>query len=184
MDEKRVIASLRDEIGLAIEASMAVEPAPELRALVRARVEQERAKGRRWLPWPLVAVSALAIVIAVVIVAPWQRGTTATAPTSDIAAVHRATVVPLAGVTQPVAPRSETPIATSRPQYALGSTTRTNDAVLLSAYVDAIRERRIDPSAVSVIGSPSQPLTVSAIGIEPIAIEPLPKLAAIIGERQ
>ena len=179
MDENRANGSLRDEIGLAIEASMAVEPAPELRAQVRARVDRERAQAGHWFRWQLASVGALVTVIAVVTFAPWQREATDSVPASEIAVVQMAPVVPFAAGVRPTPAPVERRAVRQRTMSAAVS----NDAVLLRAYLDQVRQRRIDPSALSAV-PPTEPLTLSAIGIEQIAIDPLPKLAAITGERQ
>src|ERR1700732_3934502 len=59
MDEDRTIEALRDELGLEIERVLAIDPAPEVKSRVRARIAHDRASDARGQQWGLVAGGAL-----------------------------------------------------------------------------------------------------------------------------
>ena len=179
MDENRLNGSFRDELGLAIEAAMGVEPAPELKVLVRARIDRERVTTRRWNPWQLATVGAAVAAIVAIAAVAWRGDPNQIRPPSVIAALDRSALAPYAAVAQAVAPAVDRTIVPVR----AGEVSVSNQAAILAAYVNHVRQLRIDPSAVAVRAS-SEPLKLSGINIERIAIEPLPKLDAIAGERQ
>jgi hypothetical protein len=178
MDEKRLTASLRDEVGLAIEAAMAVEPAPELKVNVRARVDRERASASRWMPWQLASVAVALPLIGVAIGVWWPRETGRSVPTPAVAAVHVRAMAPLMAAAVPSSPRIDAPVRVGRSAPSASS-----QAAALRAYIDHFRHTPIDTSVVAARAS-DKPVNVAMITIERIAIEPLPKLEAITGERQ
>jgi hypothetical protein len=179
MDENRLDESFRDELGLAIEAAMGVEPAPELKVHVHARIDRERAAVRRWMPWQLAIVGVAAVLIAAITFTHLRRDRNQTDPPSVIAAVYGNALAPYAASAASVAPR----IDRTSVRVRAGEVSVSNQAAILAAYVSHVRQLRIDPAAVAVPAS-SEPLKLSGINIERIAIEPLPKLDAIAGERQ
>ena len=179
MDENQLDTSFRDELGLAIESAMAIEPAPELKVHVRRRIDGERASGRRWTPWLLAIAGLAALLIAATTFTPWRRDRDQAGPPSVIAAAYSNALAPYAGVSRAVAPAIDRPVVRVRATEAALS----NQAALLVAYVNHVRQHRITPTDLAVRAS-GEPLKVEGISIERIAIEPLPKLEAIAGERQ
>ena len=82
MDENALDRAFRDELGLAIEAAMGIEPAPELKVHVHARIDRERATVRRWMPWQLATIAAAAVLIAAMTFTSWRRDHEADRPST------------------------------------------------------------------------------------------------------
>jgi hypothetical protein len=153
---------LRDDLGVELEQLVAIEPPPELAARVRARVAGERV-GTWWpLGWQLVGAAAVITVLATTLMIPEREA------------------APL-----PVVPPSNAP-AISIPLLPLDVALRLD-----------VNPRRIDnPTTRSTSGTqrarashypllvtpPLEPL--NEISIEPVAIEPLPVLQPLSGDRQ
>ena len=183
MDENRVVGSFRDELGLAIEATVDVSPAPELRAQIRARIDRERAAAGRWMPWQLAVGGVLAVAITMVVAtATWQWNREQHPALVEIVSMQRHSLTAYVAAPSPVRSRADRSVvhatAVERPVR--------NEAAMLAAYVAHIRQLGVIPS--SLTGAPArpsgEPLKLSNISIERIAIEPLAKLAAISGDRQ
>ena len=163
---------------MAIEDAVAVEPAPELKVLVRTRIDHDRASGR-WISWQFTTVGVVALLIAAIAAVTWQREWNPPAPEPVIAAGHRQGLSPYAAVSQAAAPR----IDRAAPRVRATRTVQPNQAAILAAYGNQVRQGRIDPTVLAVRAS-GEPLKFEGISIARIAIEPLPKLDAIAGERQ
>lgn len=188
MDEDRLTSSLRDEIGRAIEAVLSVPPPPSLAATVRARVDLERARTRspRWMTWQLAAVTAIAVaVVSTVLVSRLWRPESSVAP-STIAAVSTTVAAPYAGAVRPVSLGSNTSAALPAPASLRLSAAPglSPDAIALREYVTSLRQRRIAAATLAASPTAIQVLELPAITIERIAIDPLPLLEAVTGERQ
>ena len=190
MDEKQVISALRDELGLAIEASVAAQTSPDLKARVRARVERERVTAVGWRRWQFAGAGVAIAIAAVIAMLPWHRASERPITVSAVAAVPMTIAAPLVAAAQPATPwlehRDDLRDA-SDPQIARERRTQsaaTNQAAALKAFIAHVRQRRLDSSALVAARPTGQALQVSTISIERIAIEPLPRLAAITGEQQ
>ena len=146
---------LRDELGLEIERLVAIDPSPELRAQVRARIAGEERRAW-WLPrWQLVGIGAAAAAAAAIIV-------TARVDVGPLPGLPSAPTLQLsAGATPHAAPVADIGLrkTTSRPGGP-----------------------RVARQQVVLTVTPLEPLAVLAI--EPVAIEPLGLLPPLSGERQ
>ena len=177
-----VRASLRDELGLAIEAVMAVTPAPSLAAQVRARVDRERSKSAVSTMWPLTAWATLAVLVASGAALTLLFRAQETTTSRMIAAAPLNATVPYVAGAQPapvwidIAPTARR----TGPAQVFSSPTLSPQAAALRDYVAYLR----NSGSAAEASSPTPPLTLPAITLEPIAIDPLPQLDAIAGERQ
>jgi hypothetical protein len=190
--DKDLTAPLRDEIGLAIEAAMSVTPDPSLAAHVRARVDLERTKPIRWRGWQLAVGAACVAMVAAVVPALWPRDRNAADPAPMLAASHPFHVVPYATPAEPppllIAHRAQ-PNGLSRGS-ADAATSRaaaprlSPDAAALRGYVAYLRQVRNDGPMAEAVQPASGPLELPTITIARIAIDPLPRLEAVTGERQ
>ena len=179
MDENRLDESFRDELGLAIEAAMGVEPAPQLKAHLRARIDRERATVPRWMPWQLAIAGVAAVLMAATVFTLWRRDRDQTSAPFVIVAAYSNALAPYAAVSRAVVPAIDRPVV----RVIATEAALSNQAALLVAYVNHVRQHRITPTDLAGRAS-GEPLKVEGISIERIAIEPLPRLEAIAGERQ
>jgi hypothetical protein len=186
MDEDRLTVSFRDEIGLAIEAATSVTPAPGLAAAVRARVDRERARRMHWITWQLAVACGLIFVIASGVVLPRLRDVKTDMRGALIAATHLNRAAPLVEAVRPLRRPTERSAALRvTAQARTPAPDRLSDqAIALRDYVASLRHVRIDLATVSAMASTSRPLEFPAITIERIAIDPLPRLEAVTGERR
>jgi hypothetical protein len=186
MDQDRTVDTLRDELGLEIERVLAIDPAPELKARVRARIESERRSRPSWIRWELLGAGALAMamVAAIVVNRPEQEREPAL-PSEQVVAAPMVESVAAAPATPQVLSPAAQPVVSPARTTELEVLVAPGEAAALRLLVASIREGRIDPTVLDdfqPVGTPLQPL--GEIAIQPIAIEPLARLELLEGERQ
>lgn len=179
------------EVDRALAAALDVEPRPDFLARVRADVARQPAPSP-WPGWWRAAATATAVGV-VVVMATLPRGTDAPAPTTadhsrrnlafdqptdrsemSGAAAGIAAVVP---ASRAVAPKT-TGASHSTPAVQIAVV----DAEMVRLAIDAAREGLLAPAGESVT---SPPLTVSAIDVPLLEVEPLRIVTlAQSGERQ
>ena len=197
MDENRTVNALRDELGLEIERVLAVDPAPDLEARVRIRIDHDRTAQAWWMPWRLAGAGALAVagVVAFILSAPGrqvdqvipaaQPSSVATTDSPPAIAAAETLLPPVAVMPSAGGSRRVRQPASSRQTPEARVLTASREAAALRRLVASIRDGYIDPAALSEVepvGRPLQPL--AEIDIQPIAIEPLARQDLPEGARQ
>jgi len=191
MDQEQAVHAISDEaLEREIENALDVDPSPEFVARVRARIASESTPAVWHLRWRLVGAGALATAVVLtwfvtgtdrqsppaisarpVVPPPISESAPTGAPTATTA---RADLAPS------VLPAEKGP-PTAEPKILISP----RDAAALRVLMTNIREGRVDPTvlaAVEGVGAPLEPL--NWITIQPIVIEPLPRLALLEGELQ
>lgn len=193
MDENRTVNTLRDEIGLEIERVLAIDPAPDLKVRVLARIEHERTSDGWWAPWTLraggIAMAAL-MVMFIISRGPdeglqdEQPGATRTVDLPPDTAGAVQAVPPITAGVRPGRIRPASPVhpAAATTESALISHSET---AALRLLVTSIHDGRIDPTVLDDLQPTAAPLEpLSEIAIQPITIEPLARLELLEGARQ
>jgi hypothetical protein len=197
VDENRTVNALRDELGLEIERVLAVDPAPDLKARVRIRIDHERTAQAWWMPWRLVGAGTLAVagVVALILSAP-ERQVDQVSLTAQPSSVATADSTPAAvAAPEPLQPVARVPVARGRRSSRQSAAVRqmmgapvltsAREAAALRLLVANIRDGSIDPdvlSQVQPVGKPLPPL--AEIAIQPITIEPLARQELLEGAPQ
>lgn len=201
MDQDRTVHTLDDQaLGREIEEALAVDPSPEFLARVRTRIGSETMSLARGRAWWLVGAGALAIaVVAAVIVGRLEREPASEQVIAMPAVESPPTAAPAKRSMSPPARTVVTPEqAAGRRRGPVQLAARITESEVLVApgeatalrlLVATIREGRIDPSvldrravAAPLESAPLEPL--DEIAIQPLAIEPLPRLALLEGAPQ
>ncbi len=199
MDQERTVHTMSDEaLEREIENALAVDPSPEFLARVRTRIAIESSTPAAWrLPWRVVGIGTLVTTVGLTLVIAWSvrepnpvlPGPVALIPTAE-SAQTRAPIATTRSPSAAEAPAGRSvelgrvrvrPAAlTKEPEILISP----GDAAALRVLIMNIHEGRIDATvlnAVQRIATPLEPL--GEIVIQPIAIEPLPRLALLEGER-
>jgi hypothetical protein len=198
MDQQRADHTIDDEaLDREIESALAAEPSPEFLARVRARIAAGPAPSL-WRPsWGFAGGLSLAgaVLLTVVFVRSERpRPPDSALPADPITAAPIAAVTP-AGI--PIAPFEPTTLMAAaaessgrvRIQRSAAATAPAivispRDAAALRLLMANLREGRVDPSVLAALQEAAPPLEpLATVAIQPIAIEPLPRLALLEGER-
>lgn len=176
------------ELDRELESVLRIEPSPEFQARVRARLASEP-EGRRWrlgVVEPLWGIAVAGIVLALV-VPEWTRDETPAppvvarntvvepVPTNDEAASSSSRPVPSTAVAQSVARRvmpAETPLRLSPVLFS------DDERKALLTLVQAVEEGRVPPLPAATQAA-EQSDGLRELRIEPLVIEPLPRLARL-----
>jgi hypothetical protein len=184
--DQELKASLRDDLGLAIEEVMAVTPAPSLAAHVRARVDRERSRPAVWNMRPLAVLATL--VVLIIVGAGLSLLLREAEPRGPRAIAARRLIAPVPYVAAAQSARVHIDVSTSsrgtKTPRVLSSSILSPQATALRDYVAYLRTPRTNDQSAAETPSPTQVLTLPAITLEPIAIDPLPQLDAVAGDRQ
>lgn len=165
MHEDRADQALRDDLGVELEQLMAIEPAPDLRVRVRARVTREGLTGWWPLRLQLAAGGVLALMLVVLLGIPQVENAPPPAATGPSTSAMPAASAPRLTLEQNAAarPRAAVPHAAPVKPPARRTSAPARDYPVL-------------------VMPPIEPL--NQIFIEPVAIEPLGEIAPLSGERQ
>jgi len=186
MDGHRSNAMKDTAIDRELQDLLAIEPAPEFTARVRARIEDDAQPGG-WFTWPRLAMGAGSIAVltvAAVVLVPSARN----AP-SAIAPAMASTQTPTPAVTPQPVVRSDqqpsTPPAVARSEHAtIARVARNRDPEVIMPTEERRGMRRLlamasqgDQAVVALLtvpnSSPESPLGTPPIVIQPLTIEPL-----------
>jgi hypothetical protein len=194
VDENRTVNTLRDEIGLEIERVLAIDPAPDLKVRVLARIEHERTSEGWWAPWTLraggIAMAAL-MVMFIISRGPdqglqdEQPGATRNVdlPPDTVGAAQAVPPITAGARPRPIRPASPLPPAASTTESAV--LISHSETAALRLLVTSIHDGRIDPTILDDLQPTAAPLEpLSEIAIQPITIEPLARLELLEGAPQ
>jgi hypothetical protein len=197
VDENRTVNILRDEIGLEIERALAIDPAPDLKMRVLARIEHEPTSHPWWAPWRPLSAGAIgmAALMAMFIISSQrepdqglqdeQAGAMRTVDLPSTTAGALQASSPIAAGVQPNRTRAATRVLSTAATMESAVLISPSETAGLRLLVASIRDGRIDPTVLDDLqpaGAPLEPL--SEIAIQPITIEPLARLELLEGARQ
>jgi hypothetical protein len=198
MDEERTDYTIGDEtLEREIENALDIDPSPEFLARVRARIASQRRPTGWHLSWRVVGVGAAlaATVVMALVVTRSQRPPTASLsfkPTAATRTVESAPTGPPIATPSPALPTAASVIESTGRKHSRRATPNTGpevliatrDAAALRVLMMNMREGRVDLTALDALQAVAAPLEpLDKIAIQPIAIQPLPRLALLEGER-
>jgi hypothetical protein len=196
VDENRTVNTLRDEIGLEIERVLGIDPAPDLKVRVLARIEHERTSHPWWAPWRPLSAGAIgmAALLAMFIISSQRepdqglQDEQAGAMRVDLPSTSAGAVQappPIAAGVQPSRTRDATRLRSAVATMESAVLISPSETAALRLLVASIREGRIDPTVLDDLQPTAAPLEpLSEIAIEPITIEPLARLELLEGAPQ
>jgi len=176
-----------DALDREIAAALAVEPSPEFRARVRARVATDEIHVAWWRS-PTWAGFSIAMVMVGIIAGwiGWNRPAVVDAPRVSTGTAVETTPTPIAGGSAPPVvrlerldarqtARRESPVAPRRAQASRREViVSPDDASALRHLVTAIATRQLDASDIPPLGTESAPLPpIDEIVLEPIKLSPI-----------
>jgi len=198
MDEERTDYTIGDKsLEREIENALHVDPSPEFLARVRARVATERRPIGPRLSWSVVGVAAAVaatVVMALVVTRSHRPPAVAVSvePAVATSIVKSAPTDPPIATPTPPLPRAAPVVESTGRKHIRRATPNTapevlipaRDAAALRVLMMNIREGRVDLTALDAIHAVAAPLEpLDKIAIQPITIQPLPRLALLEGER-
>jgi hypothetical protein len=194
VDENRTVNTLRDEIGLEIERVLAIDPAPDLKVRVLARIEHERTSHGWWAPWALkVGGIAMAALMAVFFISRGpdqglqdeQPGVTRTVDLPPDTAGAVQAVPPITAGVRPRRIRPASPVPPAAATMESAVLISHSETAALRLLVASIHDGRINPTILDDLQPTAAPLEpLSEIAIQPITIEPLARLELLEGAPQ
>ena len=198
MDKERTDYTIGDDpLGREIANALDVDPSPEFLARVRARIASERGPTGWRLSWGVVGVggAVAATVVMALVVTRSQRPPAAALsvkPTVATPIVESAPTGPPIATQSPPLPTAASVVESTGRKHIRRATPNTGpeviiaprDAAALRVLMMNIREGRVELTALDALQAVAAPLEpLDKIAIQPVAIQPLPRLALLEGER-